>query len=72
MLAIIVVGCQGEGVVGEVDVVLIEGFAEKQGMEGPDMEARQVPWLQDPQDRQGAVRPLRHQCLHIIPSLTVA
>ena len=35
--AIIAVCGQGEGVVGKVDVVLVEGFAEEEGVEGPDM-----------------------------------
>ena len=71
VLAVILVGGKGEGVVGEVNVVLVEGFAEEEGVEGPDVEARQVPGLQAPQDCQGAVRPLRHQRLHIIQRPTV-
>ena len=66
MLAVILVGGKGEGIVGEVDVVLVKGFTKEEGVEGPDMEARQVPGLHAPQDCQGAVRPLRHQRLHII------
>ena len=35
-------------------------------MERPDMEARQVPGLQAPQDCQGTVRPLSHKGLNIL------
>ena len=31
---------QGKGVVREVDVVFVEGFAEEQGVEGPDVKTR--------------------------------
>ena len=48
VLAIVTVGGKGKGVVCEVYVVLVEGFTEEEGVEGPDMEARQVPGLQAP------------------------
>ena len=66
VLAVMAVGGQGERVVREVYVVLVEGFAEEEGVEGPDVQARQVPGLHAPQDRQGAVRPLGHECLDFI------
>ena len=45
MCAVEMVGGKGKRVVREVDVILVEGFAEEEGMERPDMETRQVPGL---------------------------
>ena len=66
VFAKVMIGREGKGVVGKVYVVLVEGFAEEEGVEGPDMEARQVPGLQALQDCQGAIRLLRHQRFHVI------
>ena len=60
---------QGKGVVREVDVVFVEGFAEEQGVEGPDVKTRQVMGLQAPKDRFLLLPPSSRFCFQELSPL---